>query len=113
MHSSRFSSELTQLLDTLVALRMELSKDGIPGKPANELSADAISMLCRLATVAIDTTKSIMAGEADTAKAAQLCPDWFRRSEHREPASRGSLERSSPGEASNISAQTGAENIRV
>ena len=97
MHSSRSNSELFQLLDTLVALRMELSKDGIPGKPANELSADAINMLCHLATAAIHTTKLIIARNADTAKAAKLCPDWSRREGYREAAPRGTLGRSSPG----------------
>ena len=75
----------------------ELSKDGAPGKPANELSADAINMLCHLATAAIHTTKSIIAREADTAKAAKLCPDWTRGEGHREVARRGTLGRSSPG----------------
>jgi hypothetical protein len=72
MLSSRSTAELPQLLDTLVALRMDLSKDGIPGTPADELSAEAIRTLCHLATVAIDTTKSMMAQDADTAKAARL-----------------------------------------
>ena len=72
MRSSRPTAELPQLLDALVALRMDLCKDGIPGKPADDLSADAIKRLCHLATVAIDTTKSIMAQDADTAKAARL-----------------------------------------
>src|SRR5258707_245253 len=97
MHSSRSNSELFQLLDTLVALRMDLSKDGVPGKPANELSADAIKMLCHLATAAIHTTKSIIAREADTAKAAKLCPDWSRGEGHREVAPRRTLGRTSPG----------------
>jgi hypothetical protein len=113
MHSTRFNSELLQLLDTLVALRMELSKDGVPGKPANELSADAINRLCHLATVAIHTTKSMLALEADTAKAAQLCPDWSHQGGHREGASRGAPGGSSPAGASNISSQIGGGNIPV
>lgn len=98
MHCSPSNFELLQLLDTLVALRMDLSKDGVPGMPADELSADAIKMLCHLATVAIDTTKSIMARDADTARAAQLCPDWSHPEGHREAVARGTPERSSPAE---------------
>lgn len=82
MRSPRSTPELPQLLDTLVALRMDLSKDGMPGEPADELSADAIKTLCHLVTAAIDTTKSIMAREADTARAAQLWPDWSLRDRH-------------------------------
>ena len=105
MRSSRSNSELPQLLDTLVALRMDLSKDGVPGKPADELSAEAIKTLCHLATVAIDTTKSIMAGDADTAKAAQLCPDWSLQGGHQVGTS--------PAGSSSTPSKIGGGNIPV
>jgi hypothetical protein len=72
MYNSRSISKLPQLLDTLVALRMDLCKDGIPGKPADELSADEIKTLCHLANIAIDTTKSMMARDPDAAAASLL-----------------------------------------
>ena len=72
MDRSRSTAELSQLLDTLVALRMDLCQDGMPEKPADHLSAGAIKTLCHLATVAIDTTKALIARDADAAKAAQI-----------------------------------------
>jgi hypothetical protein len=72
MYNARSTSELPQLLDTLVALRMDLCTNGIPGKPADELSADEIKTLYHLANIAIDRTKSMMAQDADAAKVTSL-----------------------------------------
>jgi hypothetical protein len=65
-------TELTALMDTLVALRIDLCKDGIPAQPADHLDHEAIKTLCYLATLAIDKTKHLIEREkADTPTAAE------------------------------------------
>ena len=72
MGNLRRITELVALMDTLVALRMDLCKDGIPALPADHLDHEAIKTLCHLATVAIDKTKHLIEREkAETPSAAE------------------------------------------
>ncbi len=82
--------ELTDLMDALVALRVDLCKDGNPAHPADHLGAEQIKTLCYLATVAIDLTHRIAARENADATGGHLLGWMVRRA-------RTSLQQNLPG----------------